>query len=341
LSTFERKFDIAALKNWDGIHQGNAVRALFDRWALPGEQRSVNRSLRLCVRRGYLNFYNFRQSVAAVRMGLDGPRLDLHEKYALELAESSSVHRSQNGYICFGPQATAMPSTAEKVAGWIAASQTYASAEKRFIDDLVAANTGVIDLEMGLPSHDVGPGDRVAPRIDIVFIQASSHRLVELAFWEAKCSINNELRARSDIAKTETGWTGPGVVEQLDSYAGWINAAGHIQEVQTAYKETARLLVAFHQVFGRNYLKLPECVQLWQEMAEADPANISIAQKPGLVIGNYCPNGHTATDAAAFVRSAATFLSHGHRAKLSRHGITIHEVGPENARFSLPRLASV
>ena len=90
-----------------------------------------------------------------------------------------------------------MPETAEQVAGWIETAGTYASAEKRFVDDLTAANPGVIDLEMGLPTSDLPGGKRVAPRMDLVVVEMEEGQPA-IGFWEAKCANNSELRASAD-----------------------------------------------------------------------------------------------------------------------------------------------
>lgn len=339
---FARSFSVDSLKAWDKANSGNAVRALFERWALPGEPLSRDRSLRLCVRDGYLNFYRFGQSVAAIRISNYGPTLTMHNSYFLESLKGQPLDiKLRNRYTTIPPSDAAQESTSKKIDGWIKTAESYASAEKRFVDDLVAANAGVIDLEMGLPAHENGLGDRNAPRMDIVNVQATSDTSIELVFWEAKCSNNDEVRARAPITNTERGRTGPGVVEQLDSYITWIKPAERVDEVRAAYQETARVLIAFYQAFQAGNGETPECVRLWKLLVKAAPADITVIDRPGLAIGNYCPDGHPSAEAARFVRAAVTFESNGHRRKLKEHGIIIHEVGPTHSTHLLPRLIGV
>jgi hypothetical protein len=52
-------------------------------------------------------------------------------------------------YVTFSADALARPEAAASISGWIETAATYASAEKRFVDELIGFNAGVIDLEMG------------------------------------------------------------------------------------------------------------------------------------------------------------------------------------------------
>jgi hypothetical protein len=52
--------------------------------------------------------------------------------------------------------------------GWVAEADTHGGAEKALVDDLVADNAAVIDLEMGLPAW----GDKKTPsRMDCVALE--------------------------------------------------------------------------------------------------------------------------------------------------------------------------
>jgi hypothetical protein len=81
MSEFERSFRVDLLSNWDGNHQENAVRSLFERWALPGHAGKAGTLLRLAVRKGRVNFYVFGQSVAELSCGAAGPSINVHRAF--------------------------------------------------------------------------------------------------------------------------------------------------------------------------------------------------------------------------------------------------------------------
>lgn len=218
MSIFARQF---AIEDLIDHRQNSGLVALFDRWVLPGEDAGPY-GLRLAIRDGYLNFYVKGQSVGELR-GLAGcPRLKIHRKYK-ELAKKGSPRAAElgqkyeivNGY-------TLMSIGPKVVDGWIRTAETYAGDEKRFVDDLVAITPGVIDLEMALPADDDSDGkDRTAPRMDLVVAQGT-----DIAFWEAKCAINGELRAHAKTYKELPDGDyveGPHVLWQLRRYQRWVN----------------------------------------------------------------------------------------------------------------------
>ena len=113
------------------------------------------------------------------------------------------------------------PKTANEVADWIKNAETYASAEKRFVDEVIGYNAGALDLEMGLPAGEAGDA---APRMDLVLAQTGLGNATQIAFWEAKCSNNSELRAVAHYEEEENGKyvRGPRVIHQLRKYQNWV-----------------------------------------------------------------------------------------------------------------------
>lgn len=133
---------------------------------------------------------------------------------------------------------------------WIRTAETYAGDEKRFVDDLVAVTPGTIDLEMGLPADAEAVGkDRTAPRMDMVVAQDG-----EIAFWEAKCAVNSELRARARYKELPDGryGLGPHVIWQLRRYQGWVNRPVRLAQVRAAYIEAARLLLDLAELYDKR-----------------------------------------------------------------------------------------
>jgi hypothetical protein len=327
---FARNFPVDALAGWDAAHPGNAVRRLFDYWVLPGMQGAQGAALRVAIRDGYLNFYAKGQSVAKLSFGAHGPRIQLHRSYLDGLRRAKAAeHRSNTSrsfYVSLSPIELARADTAERVMGWIESAESYASAEKRFVDELVGCNAGVIDLEMGLPA-DIVDEERSAPRMDLVLAQRSPANITQIAFWEAKCSTNSELRAEENYSERANGnyGSGPKVVHQLRKYQKWLSQR-RIVEVQAAYHHSARILLALAAVFGKA--EAP-CFAIWRDLEGTKAPEVVLP--PGVVIGNYCPEGHKGAD--RFAQRALTFEPH--RRKLSGHGITICEVAQSR---ELPRL---
>lgn len=325
---FERNVDVAALIGWDRDRPGNAVRALFDRWAFPGQPGNDGAGLRIGLRNGYLNFYAKGQSVARLSLVRGGPRLAVHRAYVEGRRRGDKVADAGAVYVTHDEAQLADPATAALIPGWIDTALSHAGAEKRFVDELTAVNPGVIDLEMGLPASDLGEGERVAPRMDLVVAETSGKVSAALAFWEAKWANNGELRAREGA---------PPVVGQVRRYVAWMGQHGRLAEVRAAYRSTARVLLALQACFRPGEAD-SQCVAVWRALAAAEP---EVVVQPGIVVANYWPKGCTEKIASGRIaRCAASFAANGHRAKLIHEGIAVHEIGPDEP-LSLPPLQNL
>lgn len=329
MPAFARSFATSILAQWDIGKDGNTVRALFDRWALPGQTGEA--PLRLGLRDGYLNFYIKGQSIAKLSCTRDGPKLSVHNAYVSGRKRDGSKDTSSpmDGYQNYDSATLADPQTALLVNGWIETAETYASAEKRFVDDLIAANPGVIDFEMGLPASDLPGSNRVAPRMDLVLVQMTVSGSPAIVFWEAKCANNPEVRASGEAPAK--------VVEQLAKYTRWMDD-DRIGQVQHAYCMAAAIMLDLYVLFRSVENSAQRCLEVWQALANTRASDV--ITQPGLVIGNYWPAGHTEGIASERMRqSAASFARNGHGKKLEREGITVHEVGPNHSGPELPLLA--
>ena len=100
-------------------------------------------------------------------------RLSVHRAYVERRIRDAGPDLKRRGqkYVTFNAKSLAEPGLAAAIHGWIGTALRYASAEKRFVDDLVASNSGVIDLEMGLSAHEDPGSARVAPRMDLVLVE--------------------------------------------------------------------------------------------------------------------------------------------------------------------------
>lgn len=336
MTDFARYFAVEALARWHSEHPNTLVERLFRSWALPGEATTGDTPLRLALRDGYANFYAKGQSVAKLSIGSSGPSLSVHNAYVT--ARKAGAPRTQN-YVTFTPQQLAESGLAAELPNWVKAAHQHATAEKRFVDDLIAANPGVLDIEMALPAGDTIAGQRVAPRMDLVIAQRQGEAAPMLAFWEAKCANNSELRSRKDRELLGDGkHSGPHVLSQVQKYVDWISEDGRASQVRTAYVATAETVEALHRLFFGSAQAKTECLTLWRATAEA--VTLEIVNQPGVVIGNYWPTGSSdevASDRMA--QSARSFARNGHRQKLEENDITVHEVGPDHGSAVLPFLA--
>lgn len=330
MSKFSRSFDVAVLAAWDKAHPGNAVRALFSRWCLPGVENTGPVGLRVGLRDKYVNFYAKGQSVAklSIRRGL--PRVEVHQAYVVGTKRNRSVERIPNAqaYRSFEAEDLASPEVVAQITQWVEVAETYASAEKRFVDDLVSSNAGAIDLEMALPANVLPNTTPVAPRMDLVMAQIDGEGQLSLAFWEAKCATNPELRANNHE---------PRVRAQLEKYVAWVRAGNRLAEVQEAYSNTGRVFLELYRHFCGDE-QTSECGRLWRALAE--DKSPPIVSRPGIVVGNYWPyDSDDEVAADQLRRSAMSFTSKGHRKALEDSGFRVHEVGPAYESAVLPLLA--
>ena len=222
------------------------VAELFRRWVLPGQAQ--DHALRIGVRDGYLNLYVGGQSVANIEASRrDGVRVSIHKKYANGICKPekgeltdmvASDDRGGSTMVTLRGEELNRPRPADIVELWIATAATYCGDEKRFVEDLVAANPNVVDLEMALPGdcrllNDTGK--KAAPRMDLVTVVEDAGGKPRLNFWEAKCAVNGELRANSEIdIKAKSGAR---VARQLHRYVQWMELDGREAEVVAAFQE--------------------------------------------------------------------------------------------------------
>ena len=139
-----------------------------------------------------------------------------------------------------------------------------------------------------------------------------------MAFWEAKCANNSELRAKTAIEISHDGKliSGPHVAEQLWDYE--FKMQDHILRMRIGdqFRQAARILCLLCAAFDKG--TPPEA---WSLLAKWD-GKVSVIRRPGLVIGNYVPDGSQCRD--DFAHMAKTFVDNGHYHKLKSHGYVPH-----------------
>jgi hypothetical protein len=152
---------------------------------------------------------------------------------------------------------------------WITQAATHTDIEKGCVDELVAVNPSIIDLEMGLPAAGAR---RTAPRMDCVALEHEGG-VARIVFWEAKRIDDSRLRSTSD----------PEVVEQIKLYRDYLNESAHVRStVENAYRTNCHLLVEIFRIaapFGEER-KLDNSVF----EAARGGANLKVDPQPRLVI---------------------------------------------------------
>ena len=232
------KFD-RCLTGWNVFQQAATnpephwFKDLLSLWR-PSGQGSGAAGLRIAIRNGYLNFYRLGQSVARVYCASGGLVADVHYKYVLGARPGYNgplyLRLTAKGVLSQGSLVAAYegPSTLHQ---WIAAAGEYAGDEKRIVDELVALNGQVVDLEMALPAWALS---KVAVRMDLVAIESG-----RVVFWEVKTVNDSRIRCKASFEEDKS----PEVLKQLSNYRVFLEQPSHIAQVESAYRNTAKLLV--------------------------------------------------------------------------------------------------
>lgn len=330
MSIFRRQFDIDKLVAWIGSNPGSILSTLFEHWALPGVD-AKSHGLRIGIRDGYLNLYRKGQSVAELRMAHDGPRVRTHSKYVFLPNQTESVGKE---YITFGPDFLSSQDS-QLAEQWISTGEDFSGDEKRFVDDLISATPGTIDLEMALPADKTQDShDRSAPRMDLVVTQDNA-----IAFWEAKCAINGELRANCAYEEQKGKYIrGPHILWQLRRYQTWVEKESRRLQVRVAYVQTAKILLKLAEALGRN----GPALEAWGCLAAAGET-AEVILPPGIVIANYCPSSRVPklrSKVAIYEGAARSFVENDHEGRLKRHNATIVSVAAKPTAGVLARLIS-
>jgi len=285
------------LRRWHPA--GDAARTCLDdtKDALARDQVSNEdkfQNLRVAFRGGYMNFYCGGQSIAEVSFGRNGLQAKIHVKYVYGSNGSGQdyVTLTSKG---FPEQGTGRLVAYESMEEWISNANDKIGTEKRFVDLVVAHNPNVIDLEMGLPANSEIPGERSAPRIDLMALEAceSGWRIVS---WEAK--LVGDGRARCSGEKL------PEIVGQLSNYTTWLSASNHEEIVANAYQENCSLLVKLHAIAKLIRPDIEELGKGIQAVAASNAPLPAVDKKPRLLI--------------IYDKNDTSFRENGHDDKLKR-----------------------
>lgn len=229
------------LKGWDAFEdtarsaEPHWFKDLLSLWRPSGHPRGAE-GLRVAIRNGYLNFYRLGQSVARVAYTSGELVADVHYKYVLDrpqpgMSKSSYLRLTTKGIFYRGKRVADYEGLTT-LQNWIyAAEQEHAQPEKSIVDELVAKNEHVVDLEMAIPAWACS---KSAVRMDLVAIENRT-----VVFWEVKTILNSEIRCEAAFEEDKF----PPVLEQLAKYRVFLEQHSHPELVQVAYRNTAKLLV--------------------------------------------------------------------------------------------------
>lgn len=238
----------------------------------PSGTGKAERPLRLAVRDNYLNFYLRGQSVARVGFSPQGePYIDVHVKYAFENGEGQTYARMTDGEVVHGASGgRAAYLGAASLWEWMARAARWETAEKAEVDRVVADNSGVIDLEMGLPAH----GEQASSlRMDLIALEPTSSGS-QIVFWEAKRVTDARLRSNGDEPEV--------MKKQLNPYKKYLAVEGHRDAVLEAYAATCSLLCDFAQ--WTSIKGKPVVLDRLVTAAAKNPSLLSVDPQPRLVI---------------------------------------------------------
>ena len=271
------------LKGWPAFEKAvkgdepHWFKDLLSLWR-PSGQSSGAAGLRVAIRNGYLNFYRFGQSIARVEYVSGDLIADVHYKYVLDerppgMSPKSPYLRLTPKGVSFRGALVAPYEGLSTLHRWIAvAEKEHAGAEKSIVDELVAENDHVIDLEMALPAW---ARSKAAVRMDLVAIENGT-----VVFWEAKTILNSEIRCMAELEEDKT----PHVLEQLSHYRVFLEQDSHVEQVQLAYRNTAKLLVKLRALADEN--KIGPALKLGKSIEEAagQPDRLAVAPLAALVV---------------------------------------------------------
>jgi hypothetical protein len=240
MKEFARRIRPAALASLRHLAEKpgtNWWKDLMELWR-PSGSTAEDQGLRLAVRNNYLNFYRRGQSVARVQFSrAREPYVSTHVKYAFGEETTGQVYaQMRNGTDIRDPKTgqTLIYEGSSTLHKWIERADKHKGPEKTCVDELIACNSSIIDVEMGLPAS----GDRkTAQRMDCVALEREGDG-IRIVFWEAK--MIDDARLRSE--------TMPEVMFQLKTYRAYLAVNDHARCVENAYQTLCHLLIDMHQM---------------------------------------------------------------------------------------------
>ncbi|WP_139291487.1 hypothetical protein [Paracoccus sp. SM22M-07] len=197
----------------------------------PSEKDGEGRvsSLRLAVRDGYLSFYGAGQQIAKVKCTERSFHEEVHRKY-LEADQTQ-------GRDYLRPAPPAADAAGAVLANRVAAAAPWHGREKLFVDEVIAANPDIFDLEVALSLPRPGAARPIAVRLDLAALEPHQDGW-RIVLWEAKMA--NDGRAKS--------LTEPTTMAQHRGYSEWLQDEANAAALIAGTKEACRLLVRLREL---------------------------------------------------------------------------------------------
>jgi hypothetical protein len=273
-ATFEHR-----LKGWKAFEDATTsaephwFKDLLFLWR-PSGYSSGELGLRLAIRNGYLNFYRLGQSVARVACVRKELVAYVHYKYVLgDLpGYSGPLYLRLNANGVFSPEALgAAYEGSTTLNQWVGKAGAYAGVEKKIVDQLVEKNDHVVDLEMAIPAWALR---KTAVRMDLVAIEDGT-----VVFWEVKTILNSEICCEAAFEEDRF----PHVLKQLSNYRVFLEENSHIELVESAYRNTAKILVDLRALADKY--EIGPTLELGQSIKDASKAQrLDVARLAALVV---------------------------------------------------------
>ncbi len=217
----------------------------------------------VAIRDNYLNVYADGQSLFLARWDRASSSVvvSTHPKYLVDPDLSKQVFLRETN---FDVSATS-PLITEYKPGTLGrmkrAARVYRGAEKRGVQRVVKANSGVVDLEIAFSmeaEREVGSEERnpkaILRKIDMACFEEIDGK-IHLRFWEAKDYVNADLWTRGDVK--------PPVVGQVKEYERLIEK--YKEDILASYKRVAKNFVSIAEMAGRSDLLCPLIKRVGQD----------------------------------------------------------------------------
>lgn len=233
MSKFARRLHDSRLT--EAIVDANAwFRELLRLWrpaGTPSEKDAEGRvsSLRLAVRDGYLSFYGAGQQIAKVKCTEKSFHEEVHRKYL-------DADQTQGGdYL--RPAPAEDDAAGAVLAKRVAAAAPWHGREKLFVDEVIAANPDIFDLEVALSLSRPDAVRPIAVRLDFATLEPHQEGW-RIVLWEAKMA--NDGRAKS--------LTEPKTMAQHRGYSEWLQDEANAAALIAGTREACRLLVRLREL---------------------------------------------------------------------------------------------
>ena len=262
-------YDVSSLARWDAAHPGNAVRALFERWARPGCPLSPETPLRMMPFKDSIAIYHYGRKVGSLLSADAAPLLTV---------------TADGGVRTYRPAALATPKRTDEIISSIEEACTTRYEGSCFLDEVIAANPGVIGVTAESGSGDRRYGGRIA------VAQVGTNYPAGIALWDVMTACSHNLHGRDGGA--------PALLQPIENEDDGNAGAAQL-------RQAAETLVNLDELFRRG--TCPRSASLWRALTTHPPP--AIIGRPGLIVSAYWPKGYNPPVASRRIQQCVDKLS--------------------------------